>query len=423
MALDYTTVYPSQITVDATNYPQGKPKNVVSAGDGTGTPWEEQLVQDFFGFLQACLKEGNATISGVPDTAIASDYFNSLRKALREQSSLFDWSRVLGEESNGAFSAPGGAEPPNGVAFDPIGRAWYMTGNVDLCNRSLDEGRDFERFDTGMGLAVTVFGIAIAGQSSNRSAVCCLSGSDFYRRTSLIAGSWASGTFPGTVANTQAIIFSPVADRYIAVGDTGSAPYVARSTDNVGTSFNEVVHGTSVSGCLNNLAISASGILVSASDASNTRVIFSTDGGLTWSDSTTVLTNHVWNLTYSQYENAFYIIDGDISGTREVYRSTDGDTWVQVTAAADLQGLRINLPQPQVFTTYGHALVYVGQFQDPDAAIRSSAMSFSVDGGLTWKLVLIGDDDDVRLVGNDGSGNQLIAGFTTNGGARVGRLA
>jgi hypothetical protein len=73
---DYQVIYPGQVSVDAA-YPQGKAKNVSVAGDGTGTPWEEQLVNDILGFHQALIKAAGITVSGSAETADVSDLFNA----------------------------------------------------------------------------------------------------------------------------------------------------------------------------------------------------------------------------------------------------------------------------------------------------------------------------------------------------------
>jgi hypothetical protein len=77
MALDLTVTYPAQVATDV-DYPQGKARNVTVAGDGTGTPWEEQIVNDWLGFFQGVLAAAGITPSGIPDTATTSDYVDAL---------------------------------------------------------------------------------------------------------------------------------------------------------------------------------------------------------------------------------------------------------------------------------------------------------------------------------------------------------
>jgi hypothetical protein len=77
MALDLQVTYPAQVATDA-NYPQGKARNITVAGDGTGTPWDAALVNDWLGFFQGILASAGITPSGSPDNAVTSDYVDAL---------------------------------------------------------------------------------------------------------------------------------------------------------------------------------------------------------------------------------------------------------------------------------------------------------------------------------------------------------
>lgn len=83
MAIIISTQYPGKTNAPSAAYPQGSARNVTISGDGTGTPWEQQLVNDVLGFLQALLLEGGITPSGSPDTALASDYLDGLKVAIK----------------------------------------------------------------------------------------------------------------------------------------------------------------------------------------------------------------------------------------------------------------------------------------------------------------------------------------------------
>lgn len=78
MALDLTATYPDQIDDGDVAYPQGKAVNITVKGDGTGTPWERQIVNDWLGFFQSLLDEGGISPSGNPDEVGASDYLDAL---------------------------------------------------------------------------------------------------------------------------------------------------------------------------------------------------------------------------------------------------------------------------------------------------------------------------------------------------------
>jgi hypothetical protein len=76
--LDLTTTYPGRVITTDPDYPQGKARNRVNPGDGTGTPWEEQLANDIIGWKQALVDETGITPSGVPDRVGASDILDGL---------------------------------------------------------------------------------------------------------------------------------------------------------------------------------------------------------------------------------------------------------------------------------------------------------------------------------------------------------
>lgn len=78
MAISPVDVYPGQVEPASIDYPRGKARNVTVAGDGTGTPWEERLVNDIFGFQQALLDAVQVSPSGVPDTAVNSQYLDAI---------------------------------------------------------------------------------------------------------------------------------------------------------------------------------------------------------------------------------------------------------------------------------------------------------------------------------------------------------
>lgn len=85
MALNLRDRYPAQ-TVDDAAYPEGKARNVTVPGDGTGTPWEKDIVNDFLGFFQGLTQEAGIAVSGDPDTADASDRIDALKRLTRRPS-------------------------------------------------------------------------------------------------------------------------------------------------------------------------------------------------------------------------------------------------------------------------------------------------------------------------------------------------
>lgn len=78
MALIPKNRYPAQTDDTDPDYPHGKARNGGAPGDGNGTPFERDLVNDIWGFLQALLEESGVTPSGSPDTASNSQYLQAL---------------------------------------------------------------------------------------------------------------------------------------------------------------------------------------------------------------------------------------------------------------------------------------------------------------------------------------------------------
>lgn len=84
MALIPKTKYPLQTDPSDPGYPYGKAQNVTSPGDGNGTPWEEALVNDLFGFQQALLDKAGITPDGVPDRVGASQYVDAIPEVVEK---------------------------------------------------------------------------------------------------------------------------------------------------------------------------------------------------------------------------------------------------------------------------------------------------------------------------------------------------
>ncbi|MDZ7922712.1 MAG: hypothetical protein U5M23_01345 [Marinagarivorans sp.] len=79
MALNPITAFPGRVAAADSEYPHGRARNITTPGDGTSTPFVADLVNDIFGMQQALLNAAGLTPSGVPDTAIASQYVDAIR--------------------------------------------------------------------------------------------------------------------------------------------------------------------------------------------------------------------------------------------------------------------------------------------------------------------------------------------------------
>lgn len=79
MAIIPSSEFPGKIdNSDLLNYPYGKARNITTPGDGTGTPWVANLLNDLFGMQQKILDFHSVTPNGVPETIQVSQYFDVL---------------------------------------------------------------------------------------------------------------------------------------------------------------------------------------------------------------------------------------------------------------------------------------------------------------------------------------------------------
>ena len=84
MAYKIKDIYPSQTTTGDAGWPDGKPRNIQGGVQGTGTPFEEKLFQDYEGSRQALFDEAGITPSGVSDKVGQSDFVDALKKVANQ---------------------------------------------------------------------------------------------------------------------------------------------------------------------------------------------------------------------------------------------------------------------------------------------------------------------------------------------------
>ena len=78
MALNPGTRYPGGTTPASPSYPYGQGRNITVPGDGTGTPWEADVVNDLFGMQQALLTAAAIVPSTAPEAVGASQYLQAM---------------------------------------------------------------------------------------------------------------------------------------------------------------------------------------------------------------------------------------------------------------------------------------------------------------------------------------------------------
>lgn len=136
MAIVPSSKYPAQTLLsDPSGYPYGKARNVVTAGDGSGTPWEADLVNDIFGFLQALLVGAGITPSNTPDKVGTSQYLDAIAKVIEGKD--FDWTgaHTFANELNYATPPTHISEinlhnAVEGTGLQPL--AWTYDGQIQV---------------------------------------------------------------------------------------------------------------------------------------------------------------------------------------------------------------------------------------------------------------------------------------------------
>lgn len=85
MAIDPSARYGAQLDLSDPAFPHGKPRNVSTPGDGTGTPFEAGWLSDLFGWQQDLLDAAGLTPSDVPDEVGSSQYNAGIRAIVSER--------------------------------------------------------------------------------------------------------------------------------------------------------------------------------------------------------------------------------------------------------------------------------------------------------------------------------------------------
>lgn len=151
MAISISEQYPGKTAGNTTNYPLGEARNVTTPGDGTGTPWEQAIVNDDQGFKQALLAAAGLTPSGTPDTALVSQYLQALQTIIANAISsavprkVYAWVRfgyiggsIVIQASSGVSSVTRLAVGKYRINFStPVGGTGFaVTGNAQQVNNT-----------------------------------------------------------------------------------------------------------------------------------------------------------------------------------------------------------------------------------------------------------------------------------------------
>lgn len=147
MAINPLTRYFTQIDgSDPAGYPYGAARDDLTENDGTGTPLQEDWLNDWFGFQQAALVAAGITPSGTPDRVGASQLLQALSPVSVQTFTVSgSWTPpdnlvVVscmaigggGGGGGGAASAFGGGGGGSGYFLQEIIPASWITGNLTI---------------------------------------------------------------------------------------------------------------------------------------------------------------------------------------------------------------------------------------------------------------------------------------------------
>jgi hypothetical protein len=93
------------------DHPQGSFKNASTPTATDGTPVEVDWANDRLGFTDYIMEKAGLTYSGVPDTALASDRYDALRKLFTVFMSFYETSYVSGVYTANSFSTGASIAP------------------------------------------------------------------------------------------------------------------------------------------------------------------------------------------------------------------------------------------------------------------------------------------------------------------------
>lgn len=341
MAIAPKDEYPGQTITSDPAYPQGKARNVTVSGDGTGTPWEERLVNDIFGFQQALLEAASITPSGSPDEVGASQYLDAVRKVISRSTALRNW-----QPQDVTAGAP---TRLHGVAFgDAAGRVVAVGSGSDILWSKSGFRWQAATYSGANPLRAVAY-------SEVRAVWLAVGDLADYGYASSSATAWTDGTRPhgqGLKAVVDADGF------FIAVGDAGT----------IETTPDGVTWTTRTSGIVTQLrgvAYSPS-LDVAVAVGIGGVIRYSLDGGETWAGATSGTTDILNAVAWDPHSAQFIAVSEDGG----IFTSDDGQAWTETAG-------------PITGELFGVAVDGEGGV----AVIGTEALEVSFDGASTWTRI------------------------------------
>lgn len=369
MALDYAARYPGQVVADGA-YPQGKARDISVPAIGDGTPWHSDLTRDYWGFLQALLKDGFIDPSQTPDSADVSQYLEAVNKLVRGDFVVSNWTEQSTPTGN---VLRGGAYSPDDDTFVVVGdSATILTSPKGLVWTSQTASGSANFLDVtysttlGMFCAVGILGTietsvdggvtwvpqSAGGGSTEPFEAVTYSvplglfiavGGNATVQTSPNGVDWTPQTIAGTSASFHGIAYSNSLGRMVVVGTTGNIFHSVNGIDwlpatgTSATTFNDVVFAERVGKFC---AVGAAGAIHTSLD------------GIAWIREADLGTD-LNSVTYLESLGQFVAVGAG----SEIHTSIDATNWAKRTSqiAGSDQGAVFKSEALGVFVTTGES--------------------------------------------------------------------
>lgn len=320
MSIRPDVVYPGQVLTGDPGYPYGKARNITVPGDGTGTPLEQQMLNDVFGFEQQLLAEAGIVPSGVPDAVGASDYERAVSMIAKHAA------HRIAMAGHSAFN-------PSASGMAVLGACPGMAGStpIILVVGSLS-GSAHILYTTGeawVSLSVGVLGSQMKDVIHTGTRWVAVGINAIGYAAAATPSTWTSVTLPSPIGGGS-FVFTSICkhgSRLVTVGYDGTSQSDILTSDDDGSTWTPraPANGTDI---LIGVASNGTRLVAVGTNSGITGPIIwtSDDGGVTWVTRTpgtgsvgTSLRKLIWN-------GYLFVAVGD----NEIHISRDGIAWTRI---------------------------------------------------------------------------------------------
>lgn len=324
MAIVPSTKYTGQIdTSDLDAYPHGKAKNVVTAGDGSGTPLEKDWVNDLWGFLQSLLDIASITPSGDPDEVGASDYLDAMEARYRTLHPLIAANLVNTNTSPFGTDVFGAR-----IVWEPTQEKFYASISENTSQDWLAyESTDGVTWSGGTAINLSddfSAGPAQIAYCQANAKIGAFSESGFHLSSSGSTAGFSTtptGTASNLAAGTTGLVWDNTNGLWIACGTlSGTNGYIYTSPAAGTTWTQRDTEATSTAVSMANDRAGQTVVVYSGTD-----LMHYSSNGTTWTPQSTGMSKTFTRVWWCQFASVFVAWN---STSNTMYWSADGADWV-----------------------------------------------------------------------------------------------